>query len=485
MSAFVPTVAGLLERAEPVLHGEPAAEAVALLRRRLDEPLRVAIAGRLKAGKSTLLNAIVGEPIASTGAAETTRIVTWYREGVTYRATILTTGGEVRLAQVRRGEASVEIDLGGLAVEAIDRLDVEWPASALRRMTLLDTPGIATLTTELADRTEAALLGRAEPAADAVIYLLRHLHAADAAFLDAWLAASGPIGGVNAVGVLSRADEVGGGGPEAMVAARRIADRYAADPEVRQRCADVVAVAGLLAQAASTLTEGEFRAIATLAGAGRDQFEDLLLSAARFTRAEDGCGLTDLERRHLLSRLGVYGVRLAVTLVRLGVVRTARELAGELAERSGLGQLRRTLDARFAARAGILKARRAASVLDALLRTRADAAAVSLRGDLERAVAGAHELAELQLLGGLRLGATGLPEHLAAEADRIVGGAGALPADRLGVDADAGADVQRAAVLEALARFQPVTVHPMSSPSAVAAARTVIRSLEGLYEEVG
>ena len=45
---------------------------------RFDEPLRVAIAGKVKAGKSTLLNALVGESIAPTDAGECTRIVTWY-----------------------------------------------------------------------------------------------------------------------------------------------------------------------------------------------------------------------------------------------------------------------------------------------------------------------------------------------------------------------------------------------------------------------
>ncbi|SUA48521.1 Predicted GTPase [Nocardia africana] len=49
--------------------------------RRLDQPLRVALAGQLKAGKSTLLNALVGQDIAPTDATECTRMVTWYRHG--------------------------------------------------------------------------------------------------------------------------------------------------------------------------------------------------------------------------------------------------------------------------------------------------------------------------------------------------------------------------------------------------------------------
>ena len=48
-------------------------------RRRLDLPVQVAIAGKVKVGKSTLLNALVGEELAPTDASECTRIVTWYR----------------------------------------------------------------------------------------------------------------------------------------------------------------------------------------------------------------------------------------------------------------------------------------------------------------------------------------------------------------------------------------------------------------------
>ncbi|MDG2040937.1 MAG: dynamin family protein, partial [Ilumatobacter sp.] len=46
------------------------------IRARLDEPLRVAIAGKVKAGKSTLLNALVGELLAPTDTGECTKVVT-------------------------------------------------------------------------------------------------------------------------------------------------------------------------------------------------------------------------------------------------------------------------------------------------------------------------------------------------------------------------------------------------------------------------
>src|SRR4051812_50058213 len=61
--------------------GESAAQLTDAVQR-LSQPLRLAIAGRVKAGKSTLLNALVGEELAPTDAGECTRLVTWYIGGV-------------------------------------------------------------------------------------------------------------------------------------------------------------------------------------------------------------------------------------------------------------------------------------------------------------------------------------------------------------------------------------------------------------------
>ncbi|MCW1957336.1 MAG: dynamin family protein, partial [Mycobacterium sp.] len=60
---------------------------------RLNQPIRIALAGTLKSGKSTLVNALVGECIAPTDATEATRIVTWYRHGAIPKASANLAGG--------------------------------------------------------------------------------------------------------------------------------------------------------------------------------------------------------------------------------------------------------------------------------------------------------------------------------------------------------------------------------------------------------
>ena len=71
----------LLQDAARVYRDEPAtAEWLTYQVDRLDEPLRLAIAGKVKAGKSTLLNALVGEQLAPVDAGECTKVVTWYRD---------------------------------------------------------------------------------------------------------------------------------------------------------------------------------------------------------------------------------------------------------------------------------------------------------------------------------------------------------------------------------------------------------------------
>ena len=218
-----------------VARGTDQEDAVRVAQRRLDEPLRVAIAGRVKAGKSTLLNALVGERLAATDAGECTRIVTWYRNALGYRAS-RSSGRAERDLPFRRRDGAPVIDLGDLDIATVDRLEVGWP-SASWPTSPSSTPR-ASRRPPRARRTgpggPARRDGEGPGDADAVLYLMRHLHRSDVQFLEAFVDRSvAHASPVNAIVVLSRADEIGAARLDALDSARAVATRYGADGRVR------------------------------------------------------------------------------------------------------------------------------------------------------------------------------------------------------------------------------------------------------------
>ncbi|CCH32152.1 dynamin family protein [Actinosynnema sp. NPDC047251] len=452
-----------------------------LLRRQLDRmdgPLRVAISGKVKAGKSTLLNALVGEEIAPTDAGECTRVVTWYRDGHTPRITLHPRDGAPRHLPVERVDGALVLDLDGTAPEAVERLTVDWPTRGLRDTTLIDTPGVASASTDVSATATRFLAPEDEPGeADAVIYLMRHLHSADLRLLESFhdrgVARATPV---HTIAVLSRADEIGVGRIDALMSARRIARRYRADPRLRKLCQTVVPVAGLIAQTARTLRHDEFTALAALSAAPRAEVEAAMLSVDRFTRAGP-------DHARLLARFGLFGIRLSLTLVRQGFDDPAR-LAAELTRRSGLDELRETLSVLFTERRDLLKARSALLTVDTVLRRKAGPDTVPLLTEVERVLADAHELAELRTIGVLRSGAVRLPEGAGDEAERLLGGTGATPCSRLSLPADIDRPGQRAAAWAALERWQRWAENPLSSRAFVDVARVVVRSCEGMVDRL-
>lgn len=476
----------VLDRAIGLYRGTGNGERLTAIRSRLDEPLRVAIAGRVKSGKSTLLNALIGERLAATDAGECTRIVTWYRDGHTYQVVLRPKGGRPRQVRFTREDGAIEVDLGGLAPDDVEELDVTWPSQALRTATLVDTPGIGSLS-ERVTRRAWELLGadEEETPADAVLYLMKHLHAQDLDFLRAFqdteVARPNPV---NAIGVLSRADEIGAGRLDSMASARRIAGRLATDPTVRRVAQTVVPVAGLLAETAVTLTETEVQQLRRIADHPPKRVEELLLSADRFVNSMPELGLTSIEREHLLGRFGLFGVRLTSTLLRREVASTATELAAELAERSGLNDLQEVLRTLFFERRDVLKSRSALLALDTLLRTERRPGSDALGADVEEIVASAHPFNELRVLSSVRAGwVTGKPEVI-AELERLIGGTGSPAHRRLQLPADADPAALAAAATQALARWQRRAENPLTSHELAVAARVAIRSCEGMLAEL-
>ena len=188
-SVLLQQVLSLVIDASVAYQGTPHARILDEIVGRIHEPLRVAIAGKVKAGKSTLLNALVGDEVAPTDAGECTRIVTWYRHGIASRVWLTPKGGVAgQVPFTRSGSGALDVQLGNWQVNQIENLSVEWPVPPLATMTLIDTPGIGSLSSDVSASSIAFLTSDDEQItpSDAVVYLLRHLHATDVSFLHAF-----------------------------------------------------------------------------------------------------------------------------------------------------------------------------------------------------------------------------------------------------------------------------------------------------------
>jgi hypothetical protein len=456
--------------------------------RRLNQPIRIALAGTLKAGKSTLVNALVGEDIAPTDATEATRIVTWFRHGATPKVTANHRGG--RRSNVPIGRDAVEggltFDFARLDPEDVLDLDVEWPAAELIDTTIIDTPGTSSLSRDVSQRTLRLLVpDDGVPRIDAVVFLLRTLNAADIALLkQIGELVGGATGALGVIGVASRADEIGAGRIDAMLSAKDVAARFTNEMDQTGICQAVVPVSGLLALTARTLRQSEFVALEKLAGVDATDLTKVMLSVDRFVR-DDGKGpalpVDAATRAALLDRFGMFGIRISIAVLRAGVSDSVA-LADELLERSGLVALRDVIDQQFAQRSDLLKAHTALMSLRRFVQNNPIYASNYIIADIDPLLADTHAFEELRLLSQLRSRPTTFNDDEIASLRRIIGGSGTDAASRLGLQPDAPYDGPRAA-FAAAQRWRRRAEHPLNDPFTTRACRAAVRSAEALVAQ--
>ena len=320
------------------------------------------------------------------------------------------------------------------------------------------------------------------PRVDAVVFLLRTLNAADIALLtQIGSLVGGSAGALGVIGVASRADEIGSGRIDAMLSARDVAARFTAEMDKTGICQAVVPVSGLLALTARTLRQGEFIALEKLAGVEATVLNKAMLSVDRFVREDDSLPVDPETRAALLDRFGMFGIRIAITLLRAGITDSVA-LADELLERSGLVALRDVIDQQFAQRSELLKAHTALLALRRLVSDNAFHATAAVIADIDPLLADTHAFEELRLLSQLRSRSTTLNDDEVASLRRIIGGSGTDAASRLGLTPDVPYDGPRAA-LAAVGRWRRRAEHPLNDPFTTRACRAAVRSAEALVAD--
>ncbi len=479
----------LLDAAAAVHRKDPVrSEQIRAHLQRLDEPLRVAIVGSVKAGKSTLLNAMLGQHLAPTDARECTKVVTWYRHGTAAKIDAVGVDGTVTRLPVVRQRERLELELGDLQPDDLQRLEIRWPAGALSELILIDTPGTASISSTVSRRTHDFLAPRDDVAGvDAVIYLLRSLHSSDVDFLQQLRhrQQAQDRSAIGSLAVLSRADELGGGRLDAMVSVNRAVRSMRADPALEGLVEAIVPVAGLLALAGATLRQSEFAAFVALEKMPRAQMRALLLSADQFIAAsDDDVDLPSARvRSQLVRRFGLYGIRLAVATMRGGVT-DAPALSRELVRRSGVENLLGVIDATLRRRQDDLKAHSAIVALRRLLTEHPRPDTAPLLEVVQAYLDTSQAFAEMHVLSQVRAASLVMPEQTQEDVVRLLGGDGTTAWQRLGLpDQATDAAVGEAALL-ALRRWVEIGADPLSTPEVSAACRVVVRSCESIVDRL-
>jgi predicted GTPase len=134
---------------------------------KLDEDrFHLVVVGEFNHGKTTFVNALLGESVLPVGVTPTTATIHHIRWAYRPEAVMVTTSGERRpipISEVRR------FSVGGESSTAdVDHLEIGYPAALLEaRILLVDTPGVNDLSLQRADITYDYI-----PRADAVLFLL-------------------------------------------------------------------------------------------------------------------------------------------------------------------------------------------------------------------------------------------------------------------------------------------------------------------------
>jgi GTP-binding protein EngB required for normal cell division len=196
------------------------------LSKQIYQPCVVAVVGRVKAGKSTFINALLGEDLAKVGTTETTATINYFSYGTPELENPVIChwrGGGIECVDRAFLDELQGNDIETLRrADGIERLEYRLLNPYLERVTLVDTPGTGAVVEEHQDRTAEFLTLYSQLRerhdnetrvvqrdADAVVYLIGSSAATttDRDFLEAFNQITGQDANpMNAVGVLSKID---------------------------------------------------------------------------------------------------------------------------------------------------------------------------------------------------------------------------------------------------------------------------------------
>ena len=473
---------------------------------RLHQPMRVAIVGLIKAGKSTLMNALLGEQVVATGTVEATFNINWFKYAPD--SSII-----VHFKDKRSPETKSIAELQALTLRAqenqdyllsIKYIEVRYPNEILKTFNLIDTPGLGSFYEADSDNTKdflqlhgeelTAITQKEATKADAVMYLFSQSVSMTGknimeTFAGSTLNGTTPI---NAIGVLTKVDSYWSDYDKPMEGAARIVSRLSEHPQLKRLFYNISPIYGLLASGAQTLTEEEWKILQELTQVPPDFLESKLSDWERFTEREyPEISVSPAKRLLLWQKLGQYGVWLAYSLIRQGTNELAT-LKTELLNSSGVSELKHLIVSHFGHRAFLIKLNTALQEINSayfqqrhLLPETAREILEDIVGEFELIEANDSSFAEFKVLRDYYDQKLDFDEAETEQLLQITGEYGTDTNGRLGLPQSCSQQEKIAVALKRMQYWQErASDYLGTEPNSVAAADILARSYEKILYKV-
>ena len=173
-----------------------------IIRGSLELPIKVVLMGEVKAGKSTLINSILGKRLSRTSVLEATSAIYHFYYSEEEECSVITNNGRFKLQSVDKLVEMLEEKNGEEAfIKECTNIEIGLNLPILKQFDLIDTPGLGTVT----DSNEA-ITKRYIPWADIVLWVFNSNYIGQQNIRDYIFEIKGQ--GKEMIGVLNRIDEV-------------------------------------------------------------------------------------------------------------------------------------------------------------------------------------------------------------------------------------------------------------------------------------
>jgi hypothetical protein len=335
---------------------------IMLIPERMNEPMQLAIVGRISSSKSTLVNAILGEAeVVRTGAMEETWNVSWLKYCNPNSPIIVHyKDNNIKPESIERNQwaewANRKREGDNQLRNSVSYIEVAYPHSILKKINIIDTPGLDSFYGSDSQNT-LDFLKQVKP--DAVIMLFsKNINADTLSVIEDFRQGIGSgFSPINAIGVMSKIDDIWASDPdlEPLKESKRIISSLMSQEVVKNSLFNIYPVSAFTALSASQITDEHLNVFEKLSKLPEDILTRLFKTERRFTTEYDDVPVSVDKRNQLLSIYGRYSIWLIVNkLIKDGKVNRS-DLKELLFRKSGFHEFMEILQNHFGEQSVLIK----------------------------------------------------------------------------------------------------------------------------------